>query len=43
MQRLVAFFRERGADEVSELEVSKEDVRFMMPREIRSAEAAVRR
>ena len=28
--------------EVLELEVSKEDVRFMMPREIRSAEAAVR-
>jgi 4-hydroxy-3-methylbut-2-enyl diphosphate reductase len=37
VQRLVAFFRERGAAEVSELEVSKEDVRFMMPREIRKA------
>jgi 4-hydroxy-3-methylbut-2-enyl diphosphate reductase len=41
VQRLVAFFRERGADQVLELEVSKEDVRFMMPREIRRAEAAV--
>ena len=37
VQRLVEFFRQRGADEVSELEVSKEDVRFMMPREIRKA------
>jgi 4-hydroxy-3-methylbut-2-en-1-yl diphosphate reductase len=37
VQRLVAFFRERGADDVAELEVSKEDVRFMMPKEIRKA------
>jgi 4-hydroxy-3-methylbut-2-enyl diphosphate reductase len=36
VQRLVAFFRERGAEEVLELEVSQEDVRFMMPREIRN-------
>ncbi len=35
VQRLVAFFRERGANEVTELEVSKETVRFMMPREVR--------
>jgi 4-hydroxy-3-methylbut-2-enyl diphosphate reductase len=35
VQRLVSFFRERGAEEVLELEVSQEDVRFMMPREIR--------
>jgi 4-hydroxy-3-methylbut-2-en-1-yl diphosphate reductase len=35
VQRLVSFFRERGAEEVLELEVSKEDVRFMMPREVR--------
>lgn len=42
VQRLVSFFRARGAEQVLELEVSKEDVRFMMPREIRSAEAAVR-
>jgi 4-hydroxy-3-methylbut-2-enyl diphosphate reductase len=40
VQRLVDFFRRRGAEEVSELEVSKEDVRFMMPREIRRAQAA---
>jgi 4-hydroxy-3-methylbut-2-enyl diphosphate reductase len=40
VQRLVAFFRERGAEEVLELEVSKEDVRFMMPREIRAAARA---
>jgi 4-hydroxy-3-methylbut-2-en-1-yl diphosphate reductase len=39
VQRLVQFFRERGADEVSELEVSKEDVRFMMPKEIRAPQA----
>ena len=39
VQRLVAFFRHRGAEEVSELVVSKEDVRFMMPREIRKASA----
>jgi 4-hydroxy-3-methylbut-2-enyl diphosphate reductase len=35
VQRLVAFFRERGAEEVSEFEVVEEDVRFMMPKEIR--------
>ena len=39
VQRLVEFFSERGAEEVSELEVSKEDVRFMMPKEIRKASA----
>jgi 4-hydroxy-3-methylbut-2-en-1-yl diphosphate reductase len=37
VQRLVEFFRERGADDVEVLEVSKEDVRFMMPKEIRAA------
>jgi 4-hydroxy-3-methylbut-2-enyl diphosphate reductase len=42
VQRLVAFFRQRGAQEVAELEVSKEDVRFMMPREIRQAAGARR-
>jgi 4-hydroxy-3-methylbut-2-en-1-yl diphosphate reductase len=40
VQRLVEFFRERGAEDVSELEVSKEDVRFMMPKEIRKAQNA---
>jgi 4-hydroxy-3-methylbut-2-en-1-yl diphosphate reductase len=40
VQRLVEFFSERGAEEVSELEVSKEDVRFMMPKEIRKPASA---
>jgi 4-hydroxy-3-methylbut-2-enyl diphosphate reductase len=40
VQRLVEFFCERGAEEVAELEVSKEDVRFMMPKEIRKAGSA---
>jgi 4-hydroxy-3-methylbut-2-enyl diphosphate reductase len=40
VQRLVAFFRERGAEEVSEFQVVEEDVRFMMPREIRASTAA---
>ena len=40
VQRLVAFFRERGVDDVAELEVVQEDVRFMLPREIRRELAA---
>jgi 4-hydroxy-3-methylbut-2-enyl diphosphate reductase len=40
VQRLVAFFRERGTEDVSEFEVVQEDVRFMLPREIRRALAA---
>jgi len=40
VQRLVAFFRERGTEEVSEFEVVQEDVRFMLPKEIRKALAA---
>ena len=40
VQRLVEFFRERGTDEVSEFEVVQEDVRFMLPKEIRRALAA---
>jgi 4-hydroxy-3-methylbut-2-enyl diphosphate reductase len=40
VQRLVAFFRERGTDDVSEFEVVQEDVRFMLPKEIRQALAA---
>jgi 4-hydroxy-3-methylbut-2-en-1-yl diphosphate reductase len=40
VQRLVAFFRERGTDEVAEFEVVQENVRFMMPKEIRQAMAA---
>jgi 4-hydroxy-3-methylbut-2-en-1-yl diphosphate reductase len=35
VQRLVQFFRDRGAEEVSELEVTEEDVRFMLPKDIR--------
>jgi 4-hydroxy-3-methylbut-2-enyl diphosphate reductase len=35
VQRLVEFFRTRGADEVSEVEVTEEAVRFMLPRDIR--------
>jgi 4-hydroxy-3-methylbut-2-enyl diphosphate reductase len=40
VQRLVAFFRDLGADDVSELRVVDEDVRFMMPKEIRNAVTA---
>jgi 4-hydroxy-3-methylbut-2-enyl diphosphate reductase len=40
VQRLVEFFRARGTDDVSEFEVVQEDVRFMLPREIRLAAAA---
>jgi 4-hydroxy-3-methylbut-2-enyl diphosphate reductase len=39
VQRLVAFFRDRGAGEVRELEVVSEDVRFMLPKAIRQAMA----
>ncbi|MDQ6774687.1 MAG: 4-hydroxy-3-methylbut-2-enyl diphosphate reductase [Actinomycetota bacterium] len=38
--RLVAFFRERGTQDVQELEVVREDVRFMLPKTIRQAIAA---
>jgi 4-hydroxy-3-methylbut-2-enyl diphosphate reductase len=37
VRRLVAFFRERGASDVQELEVVQEDVRFMLPKAIRQA------
>jgi 4-hydroxy-3-methylbut-2-enyl diphosphate reductase len=37
VQRLVEFFRARGTKEVSEFEVVQEDVRFMLPKEIRKA------
>jgi 4-hydroxy-3-methylbut-2-enyl diphosphate reductase len=40
VQRLVAYFEERGAEDVSELEVVEEDVRFMMPKEIRRSPAS---
>ena len=34
---LVGFFRERGVGEVSTLRSVREDVRFMLPKEIREA------
>jgi 4-hydroxy-3-methylbut-2-en-1-yl diphosphate reductase len=38
---LVDFFRERGVSDVSEFEVVKEDVRFMLPKTIRQAMAEI--
>jgi 4-hydroxy-3-methylbut-2-enyl diphosphate reductase len=35
VQRLVAYFTQRGVQDVSEFEVIKEDVRFMLPKRIR--------
>jgi 4-hydroxy-3-methylbut-2-enyl diphosphate reductase len=40
VQSLVQFFRDRGTDDISEFEVVQEDVRFMLPKEIRKALAA---
>jgi 4-hydroxy-3-methylbut-2-enyl diphosphate reductase len=40
VEELVAFFRERGARDVSELRTVDEDVRFMLPKEIRTELAA---
>ena len=40
VQRLVSFFRERGTRDVSEFQVIQENVRFMLPKEIRQAMAA---
>jgi 4-hydroxy-3-methylbut-2-en-1-yl diphosphate reductase len=40
VQRLVAFFADRGTTDVEVLEVVKEDVRFMLPKTIRQAMAA---
>ena len=39
VQRLVDFFRARGTSAVQELEVTDEDVRFMLPKTIRAAMA----
>jgi 4-hydroxy-3-methylbut-2-enyl diphosphate reductase len=39
VQRLVAFFRERGVEAVEEFVVINEDVRFMLPKKIRLAMA----
>jgi 4-hydroxy-3-methylbut-2-en-1-yl diphosphate reductase len=38
--RLIDFFRTRGVEDVSEFEVLREDVRFMLPKTIRQAMAA---
>ncbi len=40
VESLVQFFRDRGADDVSELRTVHEDVRFMLPKEIRDEMAA---
>jgi 4-hydroxy-3-methylbut-2-enyl diphosphate reductase len=40
VDRLVAFFGERGVNDVSEFEVVREDVRFMLPKRIREDLAA---
>ena len=40
VEALVALFRERGAEDVSELRTVHEDVRFMLPKEIREEIAA---
>jgi 4-hydroxy-3-methylbut-2-enyl diphosphate reductase len=40
VQRLVAFFRARGTEDVQEFEVMREDVRFMLPKTIRQAVSA---
>jgi 4-hydroxy-3-methylbut-2-en-1-yl diphosphate reductase len=40
VERLVDFFRDRGAEDVSELRTVHEDVRFMLPKEIREELAA---
>jgi 4-hydroxy-3-methylbut-2-enyl diphosphate reductase len=40
VERLIEFFRERGANDVSELRTVHEDVRFMLPKEIRQELAA---
>jgi 4-hydroxy-3-methylbut-2-enyl diphosphate reductase len=40
VQRLVDFFRARGAEQVEEFQVVQEDVRFMLPKAIRQAMSA---
>jgi 4-hydroxy-3-methylbut-2-en-1-yl diphosphate reductase len=40
VSQLVDFFRDRGADDVSELRTVDEDVRFMLPKDIRTELAA---
>jgi 4-hydroxy-3-methylbut-2-enyl diphosphate reductase len=40
VERLVGFFRDRGTEDISEFEVLREDVRFMLPKVIRQQLAA---
>jgi 4-hydroxy-3-methylbut-2-enyl diphosphate reductase len=40
VSRLIQLFRDRGVDDVSEFKVVQEDVRFMLPKQIRLAMAA---
>ena len=40
VERLIEFFHARGVEDVSEFEVVREDVRFMLPKPIRQALAA---
>ena len=40
VRRLVEFFRERGTEDIAELEVVQEDTRFMLPKAIRQALAS---
>jgi 4-hydroxy-3-methylbut-2-enyl diphosphate reductase len=40
VERLVAYFADRGVDDVAEFEVVREDVRFMLPKRIREDLAA---
>jgi 4-hydroxy-3-methylbut-2-enyl diphosphate reductase len=42
VQRLIDFFRARGTEDVSEFEVLREDVRFMLPKVIRPEKSAPR-
>jgi 4-hydroxy-3-methylbut-2-en-1-yl diphosphate reductase len=39
-ERLVSYFRDRGATDISELRTVDEDVRFMLPSKIRKELAA---
>jgi 4-hydroxy-3-methylbut-2-enyl diphosphate reductase len=43
VQELVALFRARGVSDISEFDVIREDVRFMLPRQIREAMAGAPR
>ena len=43
VERLVDYFRARGTTDVEEFEVLREDVRFMLPKQIRQATDGRRR